>query len=109
MAPEHDASQDSTAPGAAGHDPAGILPDLDQKALPPPDAKHAGTPAASPRDAIVEALMELARDGVIPELRLRKPEDWADLLAARKTRAVITRSCVVFPRLLPAPPDSRAV
>jgi hypothetical protein len=58
--------------------------------------------------SIEEALQELARDGVLPGLRLHKPADWYDLMARRNTRAIIAGSFVTFPRLeplasLPAP------
>ena len=49
---------------------------------------------------IEDALNDLGRDGVVPGIRLRKPDDWPALLAARKTRAIIAGSTVEFPRLL---------
>lgn len=62
--------------------------------------------------SIEDALGDLARDNVIPGLRLVKPDDWTDLLARRKSRDIITGSVVTFPRLrgsdnnaLPAPPE----
>jgi hypothetical protein len=51
---------------------------------------------------IEDALRELARDGVIPGVRLRKPDNWTELLAHRKTRDIIAGSVVEFPRLIPA-------
>jgi hypothetical protein len=54
--------------------------------------------------SIEDALNDLARDGVIEGMRLQKPEDWAELLAARRTRDVIARSVVSYPSLL-APKD----
>ena len=50
---------------------------------------------------IEDALNDLARDGVIPEIRLRKPDDWTDLLARRRSRDIIMQSVAVFPRLIP--------
>lgn len=51
---------------------------------------------------IEDALADLARDGVIPAVRLQKPPDWTALLDARRTREVLESSQVVFPPL-PAP------
>ena len=48
---------------------------------------------------IEDALTELARDGVVPGLRLHKPEGWHEMLARRDTRAVIAGSAVSFPKL----------
>ncbi len=50
---------------------------------------------------IEDALSELARDQVIPGVRLQKPDDWAGLLDRRKTREIIARSVVIFPCLSP--------
>ncbi len=58
MAPEHD--DGSTMPEGAGHD---IVPDLATKALPPPKA-------SSPKDAIIEALLELAGERVWEDISI---------------------------------------
>ena len=75
MAPDQDDPHGS-APDAP-HDPAGILPDLDQKALPPPAAK-----APSPREAIVDALMELAGERVWEDISITDVATRANLSLA---------------------------
>ena len=67
MAPEHDGGP----PGDPAQDSAHHLAhaagiDLDQKALPPPDAAK----VLAPRDAIVEALMELAGERIWEDITL---------------------------------------
>jgi hypothetical protein len=49
--------------------------------------------------SLEEAMEDLARDGVIPGLRLQKPANWTDMLARRDTRSIIAGSYVTFPRL----------
>ena len=56
---------------------------------------------------IEDALSELARDGVIPGLRLQKPDGWHEMLARRDTRAVIAGSSVTFPVRMMQIADSR--
>lgn len=46
---------------------------------------------------IEDALNELARDGVVPGLRLVKPAGWTEMLAARQTREILRRSRVEYP------------
>ncbi|GAB4467987.1 MAG: hypothetical protein OHK0029_40130 [Armatimonadaceae bacterium] len=48
---------------------------------------------------IEDALEDLARDGVIPGLKLHKPPDWTELLAKRNTRAIIAQSVITYPCL----------
>ena len=55
------------------------------------------------------ALLELASDGVIPNVALRKPENWAALLAERRSREVLRLSSVDFPRLAVTAPMLRQV
>jgi hypothetical protein len=50
--------------------------------------------------SIEDALDDLSRDGVLPGLRLQKPDGWADLLDQRKTREIIAGCTVLVPRLL---------
>ncbi len=49
--------------------------------------------------AIEDAIADLARDGVIPGVRLHKPDGWPHLLETRRSREVIEGSYVAFPRL----------
>ncbi len=49
--------------------------------------------------SIEQALADLARDGVVPGLRLARPEGWPEMLAKRDSRAVIAGSWVTFPPL----------
>jgi hypothetical protein len=46
--------------------------------------------------SIEDALVDLARDAVVPRLRLVKPTGWTDLLAARQAREILRRSRVEF-------------
>jgi hypothetical protein len=50
--------------------------------------------------SIEDAIHELAKDAIVPGVRLVKPPRWTELLAERRTRALIDQSEVVFPRLL---------
>lgn len=50
-------------------------------------------------ETIEQALEDLARDGVIPGLRLQKPAGWPSMLARRDARGVLAGSVVTFPRL----------
>jgi hypothetical protein len=49
--------------------------------------------------SIEQALADLAGDGVVPGLRLARPEGWPEMLAKRDARAVIAGSWVTFPPL----------
>lgn len=58
--------------------------------------------------SIEDALNDLSRDGVVPSLHLEKPEGWTTMIGQRRTREVLEKSVVVFPRLLAAPsPESK--
>ncbi|MEI6430932.1 MAG: hypothetical protein WCP07_02010 [bacterium] len=48
---------------------------------------------------IEDALNELGRDGVVPDLHLQKPERWHEMLARRDARSVIAGSSVTFSAL----------
>lgn len=50
--------------------------------------------------SLEDALQDLNRDGILPGVRLVKPDGWMDMPAAQQARAILDRSVVSIPQLI---------
>lgn len=50
--------------------------------------------------SLEDALQDLNRDGILPGVRLVKPDGWMDMPAAQQARAILDRSVVSIPHLI---------
>lgn len=50
--------------------------------------------------SLEDALQDLNRDGILPGIRLTKPDDWMDMPAAQQARAILDRSVISIPKLI---------
>ena len=50
--------------------------------------------------SLEDALQDLNRDGILPGVRLNKPDGWMDMPASQQARMILDRSVVSFPRLI---------
>ncbi len=50
--------------------------------------------------SLEDALQDLNRDGILPGVRLSKPDGWMDMPAAQQARAILDRSVISIPQLI---------
>jgi hypothetical protein len=50
--------------------------------------------------SLEDALQDLSRDGILPGVRLNKPDGWMDMPAAQQARVILDRSVISIPRLI---------
>ena len=52
------------------------------------------------RDALEDALQDLNRDGILPGVRLNKPDGWMEMPASQQSRMILDRSVISIPQLI---------
>lgn len=50
--------------------------------------------------SLEDALQDLNRDGILPGVRLNKPDGWMDMPAAQQARAILDRSVISIPNVI---------
>ncbi|MFM7187173.1 MAG: hypothetical protein ACKO14_05100 [Armatimonadota bacterium] len=50
--------------------------------------------------SLEDALQDLNRDGILPGVRLNKPDGWMEMPAAQQARAILERSVISIPQLI---------